>query len=299
MSEVHAAEMVPTPRVPASWSAPAAEEEAGKVHVLESEPGKVELSREEARRALEAFGAQGVDAVNQISVALGCESVIANLAKRVIRELGGPPTAKLDEADTAPNAEEDAFSAAIKEGKFDLRGPIGRKWTKDLKLSDFLQQNYEKVGKNYEAQRRFRLQWAEQEREKLRTQRYQKHEHTLDDNLDAEYMCFEKSWEAEGKDAAGLQATKHYWASAISLWSKGVTLHHHEHIKFNARTHRPEVLYIKEKLRFTERHRWGRVETEDVADQVAVNKHINNRSTNIATHVSAIYQQIDQHIDQQ
>ena len=153
-----------------------------------------------------------------------------------------------------PGPEEEALTQAVNTGQFDLRGSVGRLWNKEKKLNEVLAASYEGVGKSYEAQRRFRLQWAEQRRDGLRVERIQSHRQTVSDNLDCRYISFEKTWEEEGKGQAGFEAAKNYWASAIALWSKGALLHGKQHVKYNVRTKRPEVLYVKEKLHFSDAH---------------------------------------------
>ena len=199
-----------------------------------------------------------VDPANHLDVATVCEDklrqTMVGLNPERERRLEG------DESGTeapAKSKEEQLLEEALKTGSFDLRGAVGRAWAAEKKLNKVLAKQYEELGKSYERQRAFRLQWAKQRKSELRKRRYETHEQSLSDNTECEYLSFLRVWEMEGKDVAGLEATKNYWISAMQLWSKGVTLHGKEHLKLNVRTKRPEVLYVREKITFSETHRWG------------------------------------------
>ena len=48
------------------------------------------------------------------------------------------------------------------------------------------------------------------------------------------------------------------------MWSQGVTLYNHEHLRYNPRTKRPEILRIKEEIGWEKKRKWG--EREEIQE---------------------------------
>ena len=122
-----------------------------------------------------------------------------------------------------------------------MRGDLGKEFYAELKDNEALRAEYEAVGKKYKDQRAVRMKWAERKRDACRTERFRTESESLSAGAKAKYEPIRKTWEAEGLDAAGLQAAKNYWASGIDLWNQGVTLHGHKHVRYNPRTKKLEI----------------------------------------------------------
>ena len=67
----------------------------------------------------------------------------------------------------APSDKQVAFSSALSAGTFDLRSGVGQTWQAMKKHDATLAAAYKAVGKSYEAQRSFRMAWAQTEHDSL------------------------------------------------------------------------------------------------------------------------------------
>jgi hypothetical protein len=163
---------------------------------------------------------------------------------------------KVEADDGSMSIDEELLKAAVKDGKFDMKGAIGRKWEKALKDNDALKEEYKALGRSYDAQRKFRTKWAQGEYEVLHQQRLRETQSTIADTREGVYQPFTIILQQEGGDEAAMVATANYVNEAMSRHSRGESCKGRPWLMVNSFTKRLEFLYIKRGLAQTHSDTW-------------------------------------------
>ena len=133
-------------------------------------------------------------------------------------------------------------------GTFDLRCSAGNAFYKALKSDPEMQKQKQAIGKSYEAQRKFRLDFANnkyQEAKKSRTK--VKREWTKDED-DAEYCTFSRIVSREGWDKAAWKTSCVWVGNAMKKWSAGKTHKGRAWVKYDSMRNMAVFLHIREKV---------------------------------------------------
>ena len=142
-----------------------------------------------------------------------------------LSENGTTLFASKGKAGTTANApmseEEKLFLDAMSDGTFDLRGKIGKMWTAEKKRVKGLSDEYENVGKSYDAQRKFRQAWVAKKYECLRAERIKRDTVEQSDYVGGKYRSFQQVVKDEGDGTAGLKAAAKYFMNAYKVHQTG------------------------------------------------------------------------------
>lgn len=166
-----------------------------------------------------------------------------------------------------PDAETEMFWEASSKGKFDMKSRVGQIWSKEVLQDKKMRDAYGTVGKGYEAQRRFRADWAAKKFIALKTRREKKEISTQASRARGIHMPIKCIWVKEGKDAAAARATSNYILTCLHYHSKGETCNGVPYIEYNDFTRRYEFLYIKKNYDNTHEKKWEVTEQEEAPDE--------------------------------
>lgn len=147
---------------------------------------------------------------------------------------------------------EAAFMGAMAGGTFDLRGRLGQLWAKEKKNSAALGDAYAKV-KGYAGQRNFRMKWASEQFERLRSERAKIESTSTTDQLDGEYCNFSMLVQRHGDN---LKAGTNYALSCIEHHSEGKNANGRPYLLFNDMSKMVEFLNIKKIFKQTHEEKW-------------------------------------------
>ena len=101
--------------------------------------------------------------------------------------------------------------------------PEGRLWQKAMKDEEGLAEDYAAVGKCYQKQRAFKLEWARKKKARLQEVRTRTMGSKSTDKNVGEYHSFAVHVREEGGDAAALKACQDYLVTASKLATEGET----------------------------------------------------------------------------
>ena len=166
---------------------------------------------------------------------------------------------KQDEQQVPPPTENEKRFAEGAEHGFNTRETwVGGKWQKMLKSNPALKAAYAEVGKSYEAQRKFRQEWASKEAQKLKTARMMTQTTIEVDEKNVEYLSLSAVWQKEGGARMDWGAAFAYVQSCISFHKKGITCRGRPFITFNDMTQRFDFAYIRKGFRSAFEQTWRR-----------------------------------------
>jgi len=161
------------------------------------------------------------------------------------------------------------FTEASSKGTFDMRGMVGGWWSKDLKGDKDLAAKYKAIGKQYDKQRAFRAEWANEKAVALKEERYNSVTLLEIDEQDATLEPLSVIAQREGGGKAGEIAALNYAAKCIELSSAGTAFKGRNLIEYNEFTQRYEFMYIKKKWRSSFESRWHRVTVQQLSNDSA------------------------------
>lgn len=166
--------------------------------------------------AINSCGADVDVAVERLSA---LTTTLANTVADAVRQ----PAAKVADLDLTELEEELKAAAEADEGDnpFDMRGTIGRRWTKALKDPAF-KAAYSDVGKVYAKQQAFRAAWSKKEWALTIESKLQK-DTVADKDFDGgSYKPLAFIAKQQGSDAAGVRATSTYATNCLKFFSEGI-----------------------------------------------------------------------------
>ena len=150
----------------------------------------------------------------------------------------------------------DALTRAVENEGFDMRGPVGQLWARELKSTPELREQYANVGTKREDQARFRIAWANTQLEN-RSKRKEKSEcYSLVDSSIGVCHGLGAIIQAEGgrDDATAVTAARNYARRCAMMGGKWM--------RYNRWTERNEFLHVKQQHVTTMQRLWQCFEVE-------------------------------------
>ena len=96
--------------------------------------------------------------------------------------------------DSIPESETKMEEAMKLDGKFDMRGSVGIKWAAEKKSNPALAAAYSAIGRSYQAQRKFRAEWAARTYSGMKESRIKKDSLMQSDLTMGQYEPFQVIW---------------------------------------------------------------------------------------------------------
>jgi len=146
------------------------------------------------------------------------------VARRTPPSAAGPVLLTGEDIGTLSEVESELKAAAEAEdgeNPFDLRGAVGRRWTKALKDEAF-KASYTAVGKCYADQQRFRAAWAKKDWAVTLQTKMQRETVYGSDGDTGVYKSVAFISQQQGNDVAGVRATSNYIAKCIERYGGGI-----------------------------------------------------------------------------
>ena len=169
---------------------------------------------------------------------------------------------KTETAPPGPDELEVELRKSMEEGRFDLRGRVGRLWTKCLKLDDALKEAYHEAGKNYEKQRAVREKWNRAMYEKEMNKRRKIDSNTSKDTKSGSYKSLAFIANAQGGDKPAAVAARNYCVACVKLFNAGKLCNGRQWLKYNHMTLRTDFLYVEEGFEDSASQAWELIKTE-------------------------------------
>ena len=192
--------------------------------------------------------------------------VAINQAEGVVKAAALDPSngikeqSELEHVSTGPAASslENHLNDALKSGNLPkaVNNPIGRLWAKHVKNNEKLRAEYLAVGKSYEAQRRFKLQWARETSEVMREERERITEFSQADTCKGKYLPLAVHIREEGGDAEAFRAVQNYVKNVAALSVAGVTYHGRPWVIYDKMYGRAKFLRVDEGFEQYMRETW-------------------------------------------
>ena len=153
----------------------------------------------------------------------------------------------------------------MEEGRFDLRGRVGRLWTKCLKLDDALKEAYREAGKNCEKQRAVREKWNRAMYEKEMNKRRKIDSNTSKDTKSGSYKSLAFIANAQGGDKPAAVVARNYCVACVKLFNAGKLCSGRQWLKYNHMTLRTDFLYVEEGFEDSASQAWELIKTGSAA----------------------------------
>ena len=181
------------------------------------------------------------------------EEALAGLSNDLGLAAGG----QIQVAPTNPASDKEMLlRAASEEGKLDARGRLGNWFTLATKDDPKMKTAYLALGKNYEKQRAFRIQWARDVAENMKMTRESSSRSIELDESAGSYEPLEVIVQKEGGGPAGILAAKNYVETCLNMTREGITWRGRCLVEWNDWTKRYEVAYIKKTFRSAFERTW-------------------------------------------
>lgn len=153
-----------------------------------------------------------------------------------MQRLGGPSVLS-GSAAPPPSDREAAFQSAVDADSFDIRGKIGQLWSRAKASNTTMKAAYDAL-QGYDAQRKFRVEWASKEYTNMKETRERVQQKSISEDFDARYQPISIIFKKEGGDQAAIAATRNYVKTCLSLGGRWC--------KWNVFSKRLEFLYGKQ-----------------------------------------------------
>ena len=154
---------------------------------------------------------------------------------------------------------EDDLARAVENEGFDMRGPVGQLWARELKSTPELREQYANVGTKREDQARFRIAWAKTQLENCSKRKEKSESYSLVDSSIGVYHGLGAIIQAEGgrDDPTAVTAARNYARRCAMMGGKWM--------RYNSWTERNEFLYVKQQHVTTMQRLWQSFEVEQAA----------------------------------
>ena len=141
------------------------------------------------------------------------------------------------------------FKEASETGKFDLRASkVGQMWSREIQADPRLRAAYAAIGRSYEAQRKYRQEWAAKKFIEAKSERTKLTTSTVSTKSRGIHYPIKVIFTKEGGDLAAARATQNYILTALSKHARGETDAGTPYVYFNSWSRRHEFLYIKKRF---------------------------------------------------
>ncbi|CAK0904258.1 unnamed protein product [Prorocentrum cordatum] len=159
-----------------------------------------------------------------------------------------------------PTPIEEMLAKASEEKKLptEANSEFNRWWAKELAANTKLKQNYKLVGRGYEAQRKFKIDWAGQRSVQMKEERTKTSEYRQVDGMRGEYLPLSIHVKKEGNDAMAFIAVQNYVKNIATFVAQGKTYKGRPWIVFDKLYNRVKFLRIQEYFDDSNQESWSK-----------------------------------------
>ena len=164
------------------------------------------------------------------------------------------------EESAPPTPIENLLANAFKDKKLptEANSEFNRWWAKELTGNDTLKDNYKLLGKGYEVQRKFKIDWAGKRAEEMKEERTKTSEFRQVDGFKGEYLPLAIHVQKEGGDAMAFVAVQNYVKNVASYVAQGKTYKGRPWIVYDKMYCRVKFLRIDEYFDDSNTEAWSR-----------------------------------------
>jgi len=125
-----------------------------------------------------------------------------------------------------------------------------KRFSAELKLNEDIKKDYGKCA-TYEAQRNFKVKWAEMKEKEAQQTRIQKEISINLDEVDGEYCTFSRILAREGGDQPAYRTTCTWVANAVGLYKESKTFGGHPYLKYDIMRACAVVLHVRDTIKMS------------------------------------------------
>ena len=172
----------------------------------------------------------------------------------------GIEVVNLEESQPEEGSLEAAFLEAVQEQSFDLRGKLGRLWTKEKSTNKDIEKKYASIS-GYEAQRAFRIQWATTKYNQLKSERIRSATTSSTDLDDGVYVIFDTLM--KDKYSGNTLAATNYAMSCLEKFQNKQAANGRPWVRYNDMNKFVEFLFFEKKIRNAFTEEWTKRTVEE------------------------------------